>query len=448
MSQLGRYTLLERIGKSLLGAVYKAQDTVTDTPVALKVLQLGLLDDVSSREMDARLQRDFEAAVRLVHPSIARVHEIRRDGKTALIASELVDGPSITAYARRAAGGDLPLAVTATVQMLEALEFAHNQGVIHRDLKPSNVLVSEGTRIKITDFGMADLAARNRQDTGMLVGETQYMAPEQFLSAARVDKRCDIHAVGTIFYELLTGISPFAPEEVRPFAAMSKVLDHVPPPPSEAKPGLPVVFDRVVGRALAKSPAERFASARQFRDELCAAYFALTRQQPRYTLPPLQAAADASSARPAPPASTPPAPHTTSVQTRWDAPLQPAAALRADIPEAAGPVLAAPLSPAPIGTEPAAVSKAQLTPSAAAPAPTPPRSAAANVKRPSPLTDASIAHGGRVLARFVGPIAIVLSERAARDAHDERAYFELLAAHLSDPDERSQFFDALRQRSP
>ena len=105
-------------------------------------------------------------------------------------------------------------------------------------------------------------------------------------------------------------------------------------------------------------------------------------------------------------------------------------------------------SPAPIGADPAAVaSKGQIAPSAAAPAPTPPRAAARNAKRPNPLTDASIAHGGRVLARFVGPIGIVLSKRAAQDAHDERAYLELLAAHLSGPDERSQFFRSLRQGS-
>src|SRR5205807_2064006 len=234
MTQLARYTLLDKIGSSVLGAVYKARDTVTGRPVALKVLQLGLLDDVSSREMDARLRREFEAAVRLVHPGIARVYEIRRDGRTALIATELVDGPKITAYVRSDARSDLSLVVTAATQILEALEFAHNRGVIHRDLKPSNILVSEGTHIKITDFGMADLAARNREDTGMLVGETQYMAPEQFLSGPTVDRRCDIHAVGTILYELLTGTSPFAGGE-KGFAAMTEVLDFVPPPPSKVQ---------------------------------------------------------------------------------------------------------------------------------------------------------------------------------------------------------------------
>src|SRR5437660_10273243 len=315
MTQLARYTLLDKIGSSVLGAVYKARDTVTGRPVALKVLQLGLLDDVSSREMDARLQREFEAAVRLVHPGIARVYEIRRDGRTALIATELVDGPKITAYVRSAARSDLSLVVTAATQSLEALEFAHNRGVIHRDLKPSNILVSEETHIKITDFGMADLAARNREDTGMLVGETQYMAPEQFLNGPTVDRRCDIHAVGTILYELLTGTSPFAGGE-KVFAAMTKVLEFVPPPPSKVKAGLPVSFDRVVARALAKSPADRFPSARQFRDELCAAYFALTRQQPCLTLSPVPAAASAASAPPPAPASAPAGARTTIVQAR------------------------------------------------------------------------------------------------------------------------------------
>src|SRR5215475_7185574 len=100
MNQLSRYTLLEKIGSSILGAVYKARDNTTGSVVALKVLQLGLLDDVSSSEMDARLQRNFEAASRLQHPGIARVFEIRRDGRTALIASELVEGPTITSLTK------------------------------------------------------------------------------------------------------------------------------------------------------------------------------------------------------------------------------------------------------------------------------------------------------------------------------------------------------------
>src|SRR5205807_8107207 len=139
---------------------------------------------------------------------------------------------------------------------------------------------------------MADLAARNREDTGMLVGETQYMAPEQFLSGPTVDRRCDIHAVGTILYELLTGTSPFAGGE-KIFAAMTKVLEFVPPPPSKVKAGLPLTFDRVVARALAKSPDDRFPSAWQYGDELSTSYCAPARQQQGLMLSPVPAEASA-----------------------------------------------------------------------------------------------------------------------------------------------------------
>jgi serine/threonine protein kinase len=683
MAQLSGYILLEKLGSSVLGALYKAQDTATGSLVALKVLQLGLLDDVSSDEMDARLQRDFDAASRLQHPGIARVFEIRRDGRTALIASELVEGLTITSLTKNPTGSDLSQVVAATVQLLEALDFAHMQAVIHRDVKPSNVLI-QGGGIKITDFGMADLAARNRYDTGALVGETEYMAPEQFLSGT-IDKRCDIHAVGTILYELLTGKSPFRGDP-HTAAAMFNVLQLVPPPPSEVRPGLSSAFDRVVARALAKSPAGRFVTAREFRNELFAAYVTLMGRPPPESLVPvtitppapaqddstvvqrrrtLQVLAAVTRERPAEPRAPaeippgyqpekpPPSPVVESFGPRSPAPLRAAAAsgpassqppepvkrsapeaVRAQLapvseavsesvlpgdgapdmreaavaagaslespelfrravaaepipsearrsepdrvmpssgggavlarPEAAmaAPAAADPLEPvsqtvpldaelaqsvlakecaadglvdelvyggtalasptraaagegslpeelvrqalavnamlaqparterpesgrvpstegdrAPIfypGTpaasvaarglrskfaamtaEPAPVASTPIEPrvrpgsAASAESPTgplPTRAAPVPPKQIIPLTDASIAHGVRVLAQFIGPIAIVFSRRAAQDAHDERGYFELLAAHLEDPDERTQFFRKVRQR--
>ena len=678
MTQLSRYILLEKIGSSVLGALYKAQDTATGSLVALKVLQLGLLDDVSSDEMDARLQRDFEAATRLQHPGIARVFEIRRDGRTALIASELVEGPTITSLTKNQTGSDLSQVIAATAQLLEALDFAHTQAVIHRDVKPSNVLI-QGGRIKITDFGMADLAARNRYDTGALVGESEYMAPEQFLSGT-IDKRCDIHAVGTILYQLLTGKSPFRGDP-HTAAAMFNVLQLVPPPPSEVRSGLSSAFDRVVARALAKLPAERFVTAREFRNELFAAYVTLMGRPPPESLvpvtitPPAPAQEDstvvqrrrtlqilsavtreqpaeprapAEIARGYQPEKPPPSPVVESFGPRSRAPLRAAAAsgvassqppepVKRSAPEAvraqpapvseavseptlpeerapdmreaavaAGasfespelvrrPVAAEPISaearrrepdrvmPSSGGTvlarperamaapaaadpqelmsqtvppdaelaqpvrakergadglvyggtvlasptraaagegslprelvrqalavnavlaqparterpesgrvpsteddrtpisypgtpaasvaapglrskfasmtaEPAPVASAPIeprvradsAPSAESPTgPMPTRAAPLPPKRIIPLTDASIAHGGRVLAQFIGPIAIVFSRRAAQDAHDERGYFELLAAHLEDPDERTQFFRKVRQR--
>ena len=281
MNLLSRYTLLERIGNSVLGTVYKAQDKANGSLVTLRVLQLGLLDDAARAELEARLQRDFEAADRLQHPGIARVFEMRREGHTALIASELVDGPTVTSFVRASGGSELSQVVTAVGQVLEALDFAHRQGVIHRDLRPANVRV-QGERIKITDFGMADLGAGARDDTPSLTDRTEYMAPEQ-LESGSVDKRCDVHAVGAILYELLTGRSPFA-GEADGLTAMFRVMNFVPLPPSQVRPGLASAFDRVVQRALAKSPGERFASAQQFRDELRGAYSTLMRRPPPDTL--------------------------------------------------------------------------------------------------------------------------------------------------------------------
>lgn len=501
MIQLNRYTLLEKIGSSTLGAVYKAQDTWSGCLVALKVLQLGLLDDVSSSEMDARLQRNFEAASRLRHPGIARVFEIRRDGRTALIATELVEGPRITSLAQRVTASDVSQVVAACIQLLEALDFAHNQSLIHRDLKPSNVLIQGGS-VKITDFGMSDLGARNRTETGALVGEAEYMAPEQFLSGT-IDKRCDIHAVGTILYELLSGKSPFRGDPNTAFA-MFKVLDFVPPPPSQIRSGLPPAFDKLVARALAKEPAQRFVTAREFRNELFAAYVALAGRPPPESLFPVDSEPRTAQAE---------APRTTLIQARPTPPapgaspddderseLSPAKPLagnglieRAEVapqavpalgelrasesrmsdplpggtvlvrPKAAGatepapaPVVSVPAQPVPVrgdtlpaGTVLASNGSGATDPSAAPEVTAPPQAAGAGPplpKRIIPLTAESITHGGRVLAQFIGPIAMVFSRRAAEAAHDERGYFEMLAAHLTDPNERAQFLRKLRQR--
>jgi len=565
MSQLGRYMLLQRLGSSVLGSLYKAQDTTTGSAVALRVVHLGLLDEASSSQMDARLSREVGAASRLLHPGIARVFEIRREGRTALIASELVEGPTITSYVAAPSGSDLSKVVTAAIQLLEALEFAHSQSVIHRNLRPANVRV-QGTRVCVADFGIADLATGDDPDASATADNTEYMAPEQFLNAA-VDHRCDVHAAGAIIYEMLTGKSPFAGDANR-LTAMSKVLELVPPPPSQVRVGLPPIFDQVLGRALAKSSAQRFDSARQFRDELSAAYAALMRPpttviQPKASRPvadiggseaaavrkpvaaernlmdrtaplpevePLQPRAPAG-----PPPSTPPreAIRPATAPSRGapkEAPLSggtilvkpkpaDAAALAAPAVEVAAVDAGALVSqsvpieavlaqdaalPAPGGTvlakpKPAAVldGAAEAKESARPPSPVdapvdphatplqrprlkeddtiwisgkhnvsellasiplePPAAAAADARTPMrnappsskpavPLTEATVAHGGRVLARFVGPIASVFSRRAAQQAQDERGYFELLAGHLTDASERNRFLREVRKR--
>lgn len=433
MSKLGQYTLLEELGGGALCTVYKARHEVTGAVIALKSLRLDVLDDVGSREMDSRLQACFATVSPLIHPGIASIFEMRREDRFALIATELVDGPRITAFMRSSGGSDVTSSVVATVQILEALEFAHSRSIVHRDLKPSNILVSRGARIKIVDFGMVDLAARNRTDTGLLVGKMEYMAPEQFLSSS-IDNRCDIHAAGVVLYELLTGISPFA--HANGFA-MPNVLELTPPAPSRVNPAVSPAFDAVVARALAKSPADRFATAAKFRSELCAAHSAAFGRAPPQFL---------SSSSPEPtgrlaeePVVTSSVKTTTIIRrpTTWsmapESGEQRTSSATTPVPTE---VIAPPFPPAPPPPEERRAPEGPLPSVVQRAAP----------KRTVPLSDASIALGGKVLARFVGPIAIVLSRRAATDTRDEGEYFEALATHLTDPKERTQFFREVGRR--
>jgi eukaryotic-like serine/threonine-protein kinase len=438
MTELGQYTLLEKLGGSVLSAVYKARHKVTGSIVALKALQLDVLDDVGNREMDMRLQEGFESVAPLIHPGIGRVFEMRREDRFALIVAELVDGPAVTAFLATQSAPDVENAVTAVVQILEALDFAHSRSVIHRDLKPSNILVSQGARVKIVDFGMVDLAARNRTETGLLVGKMEYMSPEQFLTAC-VDHRCDIHAAGVILYELLTGISPFA--DARGFP-MPKVLEENPPPPSRVNAAVSPAFDPVIARALAKSPADRFATAAQFRSELCAAYASIVGRAPPQFLSSSTPTPTVQAAEPASVSSL----KTTAILRRpatWSNPASPDP-VEGTPSHPPTELMTAPLQPPIQVPPPPAVVPAAPEPAAAG---SPHRPAPQPSKRTVPLTDASIALGGRVLARFVGPIAIVLSRKAAKDTHDEGAYFELLATHLADPKERTQFFREVGRRA-
>ena len=286
MSQIGHYEILEPIGDGVLGSVYRAFDTSARRVVALKVLHLDRLYDVSSSEMEKRFRDQYDKVVRLSHPGIAQIYQVEREGSKAHIAMELVQGPSLAVYVRERNGIAIAATVTAMSQMLDALAYAHERSVVHRDIKPSNLIVGRDGHIKITDFGMTELAARNQVETGLLVGSMQYMAPEQFRDAP-VDARCDIHAAGTIMYELLTGRSPFA--DTLGFA-MHDICTLVPPAPSKAKAGVTPVFDAIVARALAKKPDGRYANARDFRTAIRVAYQRLSGAEPPETLPPPVAA--------------------------------------------------------------------------------------------------------------------------------------------------------------
>src|SRR5262245_61487702 len=197
--------ILEPLGKGGMGAVYKARQTKLDRLVALKVLSTEFHRDPTFAE---RFLREARALARLSHPGIVAVHDFGEADQTPYFVMEFVAGTDLRQVIR---GGQLAVdqILAVVTQICEALQFAHDEGIIHRDIKPENILLDKKGRAKIADFGLAKLLAPERVDraltaTHLAMGTINYMAPEQLDNAARVDHRADIYSLGVVFYGLLT----------------------------------------------------------------------------------------------------------------------------------------------------------------------------------------------------------------------------------------------------
>jgi serine/threonine-protein kinase len=268
--RLGKYEIVGLLGEGAMGVVYKAIDPHIHRHVAIKAIRAPLLAP-SAQEFGAaqRFRTEAQAAGRLMHPNIVSVYEFGEDGPTRFLVMEHVEGVSLhdlTAHGRRLPLDDVGAVM---VQLLDALECAHAQGVWHRDIKPANLLITAEGRLKVTDFGIARIESAALTQHTTVLGSPGYMAPERYTDEAP-DSRVDIFACGVLLYELLTGTVPFRGTSS---AVMYQVLHQHPPAPST----LPIAFappprlDEVVERALAKRPADRYASAAQMREAFVAA---------------------------------------------------------------------------------------------------------------------------------------------------------------------------------
>ena len=265
-SRLGHYSVTALIGEGGMGQVYQATDTKLNRQVALKILPEAFATDPDRL---ARFQREAQVLASLNHPNIAAIYGIEEQDDTRALVLELVEGPTL---ADRISKGPIPVneALPIAKQIAEALEAAHEQGVIHRDLKPANIKVRDDGTVKVLDFGLAkafqpdagevsasmsptiSLTAAATQ-MGMVIGTAAYMAPEQ-ASGKAVDKRADVWAFGVVLYEMLTGTRPFVGDDV------SKTLAHVIAidPDWETLPkALPRVLGHFLRRCLEKDPKQR-----------------------------------------------------------------------------------------------------------------------------------------------------------------------------------------------
>jgi len=254
-----RYRVERELGRGGMATVYLAHDLRHERPVALKVIHPEL-----GAALGERFLREIRVAARLAHPHILTVHDSGDADGLLWYTMPVVDGESLRARLRRE--GPLPLdeAVRIGRSVGEALDFAHSQGVVHRDIKPENILLF-GNEPMVADFGIAlavDAADQERLTlTGLSLGTPAYMSPEQALGDSRVDRRSDLYSLGCVVYEMLAGEPPYTGPS--PQAIVAKRLTG-PPPPLGAVRDVSPALEQVIHQALARNPADRFASCREF----------------------------------------------------------------------------------------------------------------------------------------------------------------------------------------
>jgi serine/threonine-protein kinase len=389
--QLGKYAISEVLGKGAMGVVYKGFDPHIRRTVALKTIRRELVDDDQGAMLLARFQNEAQAAGRLSHPGIVAVYEWGEAGELAYLAMEYVQGNSLREYFNRGTRFETRDAVSIMAQLLDALHYAHEQGVWHRDIKPANLIIMNNGKLKIADFGIARIDTSNLTQAGAILGTPGYMAPEQY-SGDTVDWRADIFSAGVVLYQLLTGVRPFIGSTE---SIAYKICHEEPALPSEADPGrCTTQFDAVAMKALAKRPAERYQDALAFRDALLASFAGPVS-------PAVSEETIINEARP---------------NTAPSEPSHPSQPSQVSIPSRSGPTPSPPSGSSPGSSNPGAKTV------------------------PPPGWDgALLKQVEQQLARLVGPVAKVMVRRAATTTTDVNRLYRMLAENLTKPEERSAF---------
>lgn len=264
IEKLGRYVIVEEIGQGAMGVVYKAVDPLIDRTVAIKTINL----DLSKEELanfEKRFQREVQSAGKLNHPNIVTVYDVGRTEGVAYMAMEFLEGKELREILDSGVVLPIEKVVHIATQVAEGLGFAHEHGIVHRDVKPSNVMVLKNGLVKITDFGIAQMSSATRTISGMVMGSPKYMSPEQVVGQA-VDGRSDIFSLGVMLYEMLTGKTPFAGDNIS--AIMYQILNDEPIPPKTFNQGIPEAVNFIVLKALAKHPDKRYQNAKEMARDL------------------------------------------------------------------------------------------------------------------------------------------------------------------------------------
>jgi serine/threonine-protein kinase len=262
--KIGRYQILEVVGRGGMGVLYRGFDPVLDREVAVKVMLAEF--SLDNEHLRARFYREAKAAAKLQHRNIVTVFEFAEEANQPHIVMEYLRGIPLSARIDKAPELTLDAKLDIVAQLCAGLGYAHSQGVVHRDVKPANVFLLEDGSVKLLDFGIAKLTSSTLTRQGDVLGSAQYMSPEQVAGSENVDRRADVWSTGVLLYELLSGRKPFDADGLA--TIIVKILKEDPEPLGTLVQGLPQELVDTVMRALEKDPAKRTPKAEELGREL------------------------------------------------------------------------------------------------------------------------------------------------------------------------------------
>jgi serine/threonine-protein kinase len=461
LERLGKYQITEVLGTGAMGVVYKGFDPNIRRTVAIKTIRKELIDDDRAGQMIARFRNEAQAAGRLSHPAIVAVYDYGEDDALSYIAMEYVQGNSLREYFNRKTQFAERDVVSIMVQLLDALAYSHEQGVVHRDIKPANLIVMTNGKLKIADFGIARIDSSSLTQIGAVMGTPGYMAPEQYAGEA-IDWRADLFSAGVVLYQLLTGERPFTGTAE---SVAYRICHENASPPSQVCPGRGWErYDPVIATAMAKHPDARFQTAGTFRDVILNAYAAPVSpavSEETVITDVVPTVLRVEPTRPSQWSGGARAPATTLPPANWDG-----LALKqveAQLARFVGPVAKVMVKRAATDTTDIATLYALLAdrlsngddkraflagqvgmtrgsspaPRASTPAAT---RAETGLRTTSiPITPEAVEQAVQLLAGYIGPIAKVVVKKASARAVDRRQFYQLLAESLSSEEDRKRF---------
>ncbi len=261
LSRVGRFDILDELGKGSMGQVYKALDPKINRLLAIKTIRFSdEFEEDLIQEIKERFFREAEIAGQLSHPSIVTIYDVGEDRDLTYMAMEFLEGENLEKYIFKENLLPFTKILDVIAEVAEALAFAHKADVIHRDIKPANIMLLKNGEVKVTDFGIAKAISSSRTKTGVILGTPNYMSPEQIMGQ-KMDLRSDIFSLGVVFFQLLTGELPFHGENLSSLLYQITQIRHPSLRTHNAK--IPRVCEQILNKALAKDPKDRFGNAEE-----------------------------------------------------------------------------------------------------------------------------------------------------------------------------------------